>query len=96
MDKFWNWLVVSSADPEKYSLTIKAVGAGLVTVLTVVLGFARIPAGDFTPVVDGLVVVVQAFFGLVSALAFLYGVFRKLYLTWQRKSSGAEDDGAQE
>lgn len=81
MEKIWNWLVVSSADPNAYSLTIKGTLLGIATVLTMLAGFGHIQLGDLTPLVDGIVQAVQAFLALVSSVVFVVGLVRKIYRT---------------
>ncbi len=54
--------------------------------MTVVAGLANIQVGDLTPFVDGTIAVVQAFFALVSAIAFVWGFVRKIVLTIQGRN----------
>lgn len=81
MQKIWNWLMLSSQNPGQIALTVKASLLGAVTILTVGLGFAHIQVGNLSPIVDALIAALQALFGLVSALAVVWGLIRKLYLT---------------
>ena len=87
---FWNWLVVSSADEDKLSLTLKGIFGAAVTTLTVVLGFANIHVGDLTPVVDALITLIQAIAAVVSAVVTLYGLVRKVVLTITGEHAGLQ------
>jgi len=77
------WLLQSSADPSEVSLTIKGLLIGVVPVLMTVLGLAHINLGQdqITGLVDGLVGFVQAALTLISAIATLWGILRKIWLT---------------
>jgi len=82
MIKIWNWLVYSSKNAEKYSLTIK----GLATFVPSVVAFLalvniNIEANTFLAAIDILAAVVVAFFAMISALYTLTGLIRKLYTT---------------
>jgi hypothetical protein len=81
--KATTWLVYSSSDATKYSVTIKSAFAGLITVATVYSGIAHVtlPTEDLTRISDAVIVIVQSFFLIVSSLAFVYGSVRKIYLT---------------
>ncbi len=88
IDKVWDWLVWSSADPEKLSLTVKGAMTGFVTLMTVALGVAQIhlPVGApeiLNQIIDGTVLVIQAIAGLVSAIALVFGLWRKLVITFK-------------
>jgi len=77
------WIVVSSEDPTKLSLTVKGFLGGLVTVATFFLGLQDIvlDQGLVRSLIDQTVSIVQIMAGLVSALAMLYGGLRKVTLT---------------
>ncbi len=86
LQKCWDWLVWSSANPNELSLTVKGALTGVITLTTVGLGIANIHIPANVPVllnqiVDGSIVVMQAIAGLVSALAIVGGLIRKVYLT---------------
>lgn len=83
MKKIVNWVVLSSKDPNKFSLTVKGVLGGAVTLLTIFLGTQNIelPSEMLTAVVEAVVVAMQAFFALVSAVAVVWGAIRKILLT---------------
>lgn len=79
----WNWLVLSSADPEKTALTVKGFLALCVTYLTVLLGWAHLGvSGDMlSTLVDPVVNFVQNILLVVSSFVTVYGAARKLYKT---------------
>lgn len=90
MSTFFRWLIVSSSNPEKISLTVKAFLGGLVIVITAVCGLAGIHVGDLTPLVDPAIAIIQAVLGLVSAAAFFYGLVRKVILTARGEHAGLQ------
>lgn len=78
------WLVLSSSDSTKVSMTVKYFLAGLVTVITILAGFAhvQIPGPEvFTQATDAIINMVQVFFTLVASIATAWGVIRKIILT---------------
>lgn len=83
MKQFWNWLVISSADPETISLSVRGIIGGILTAITILLGLANIhvASDQVTIAVDATVKLVQAIAAFISAYAFLYGIIRKIYLT---------------
>lgn len=81
MKKLITWLVVSSKDPTKYSLTLKAILAFAATVVTMAAGLANIQVGDLTPMVNAIIEAVQAFFLFVSAVVAVIAGIRKVYRT---------------
>lgn len=84
----WNWLVLSSANPEATSLTVKAALTFVVTYATVFAGLAHVqlPGGQLTTLVDALVQFVQAVLMALSAAVAVYGAARKLWLTVSGKN----------
>lgn len=86
MKTFWSWLVTSSADPAKWSLTIKGFAGTAITIITMVAGLANIQVGDLTPVVDAVVSFVQAILLAVSSVAFIIGFVRKVWNTVSNKN----------
>ncbi len=80
----WNWVVFSSADPAKLSLTVKGYGSlAIVNIIfsTVLPALGFHPAFDLNTFADGVSSVV--FYG-ASAITFIagtIGAFRKLILT---------------
>lgn len=88
IEKIWSWLVYSSTNSQKISLSIKgAIGTILVTV-SLFAGDINIPLlGDLlNSVIDSGFMVIQSAVGLVSAIAMLLGAFRKVYTTLTGKN----------
>lgn len=89
MKTIWNWLVVSSADPEKTSLTLKA--AAVLTVPTILntinlscgIGIAcfGVTSTDINSAVNAGVGVIEGVLYVFGGVAFLYGFVRKIVLT---------------
>lgn len=72
----------SSANPEKYSATIKGIAIGIIPA---VIAFGPIFGIDITAiemndVVDKIIVAVQAIMTAVSAVVVAYGVLRKVII----------------
>ncbi len=89
MKKVFQWIVYSSADPRKISLTVRAALLGVVPMLlnavSVACGFGLVCLGVDA---DGLNTVAEAVsnlvfwgFSIVSGVMFLYGFVRKIVLT---------------
>lgn len=78
LKRAWSWVVVSSADPKRLSMTVK----GLLTMFVPILASI---AGLDTDLLNGLVqTIAQAMeYGLyfVGTLVAMYGLVRKLYNT---------------
>ena len=81
--KIWTWLVYSSENRDRISLTLKGVFAGLVTVGTVYAGLAHItlPTEQITLFVDALIATVQTLLMVISSLVTVFGLARKIYYT---------------
>lgn len=76
MNKFWNWLVKSSADPTSVALTAK----GLIsTVIPVLMVFVHNPNLNNLP--DEIYSLVIGLFGAYSAIAIVIGIVRKIALS---------------
>ena len=69
MNKLWNWLVKSSADPTRVSLTMKSV-APLVLFLAAFLKL-DVGMGDWDKLIEAIV-------AIISGFAFIYGFGRKI------------------
>ena len=80
--KVWNWLVKSSADPQRLSLTIRA-GVPALVWFFMVSGNGNVDVNAFNEVADKLAdfAAIGVQFGL-SAVA-LFGVVRKLWLSFK-------------
>ena len=78
IDKFWNWLCKSSADPTQVALTAKGVISAVIPVLMV---FVHNPNLNDLP--DEIYTLVVALFAVYSSLAVVFGLARKIYLSFQ-------------
>jgi hypothetical protein len=79
MNKFLNWIVLSSADSTQAGLTVKGILLSILPVASVLLGLAHIHVGDLTGVVDSIVSFVQAGLAVVSSIVVVIGLARKIY-----------------
>ncbi len=82
MDKFLNWLLVSSADVNEWSLTIK--GATVLVPTIVLFGnlaHVQFSSETLTSIVDTISTVVLYTGSILSGLATAIGLGRKVYLT---------------
>ena len=77
------WLVSSSQDPARWSLTIKGILVGFVPVIMAVAGLANIDIGsdELSAIIDGVASLVQVLLALVATVMTAYGFARKLYNT---------------
>jgi len=74
---FWKWLVVSSSDPNETALTVKGYVSSIVPVLMFLLhnpNLSSLPNDVYSFVV--------ACFAAYSACATVYGLGRKIYLSF--------------
>ena len=80
--RFINWLVVSSSDPNKVSLTIKGILIGVVPVLMQVLTVFGVHF-SFTSdnLIDVVCTAITAALTLVAAVTTLIGALRKVWYT---------------
>jgi hypothetical protein len=83
LKRIYNWIVVSSADPTKVSLTIKSVGLAIIPYLMIVLDLAHanIGSADLNAFFDTTSIIVQSSLTLFASVGFLFGLFRKIYNT---------------
>lgn len=79
----WNWLVYSSADPKKVSLSVKgaltmasSLIIGLLTIFSV-----SVSNDEIANIIEALGLVVEMALSLVGAVAVLIGFIRKVYRT---------------
>lgn len=79
----WNWFVISSASPEKTSLTIKGLLVGAIPAIMMVLPLLglNIELGQLQGFVDELTQAIQLMFVIASGMMTLYGLVRKLFYT---------------
>jgi hypothetical protein len=77
------WIVVSSADPQEISLSIKGVLVGLVPYVIAISGLAHLNVGQdqMTGLIDGVANVIQYALALVSGVMMVWGMARKIWLT---------------
>lgn len=75
----WNWLVKSSVNPKKTSLTIK----GVLSTAVIVLGYIGISGHgiDVGSLSGNLTDVIVQLTATITSLMALYGAVRKVYLT---------------
>jgi len=79
----WNWVVYSSADSKKFSLTLKGIAAFVITLLSFRYGIQNVQIlnENVSVLVDAVVAFVQDAVTLVSIIATIYGAVRKVVLT---------------
>lgn len=77
------WLVKSSADASKWSLTVKAVLYGLIPVAVHFLGLANIQIGSdaLTQVVDSIAQFIVVIGGVITGSVAAVGLIRKIWTT---------------
>lgn len=83
LKSIWAWLVYSSADSRKLSLTVKGALTSIIPFVIVAgnLTNLQLQNEDLENVVDGIVLVIEAGLGLVAAITFIYGAIRKVWRT---------------
>ncbi len=79
LKKIWLWIVTSSADPTKISLTIKGIGMSIIAIITLVYGNALSP--DLNTFLSSLIGLVQDVLIVISAVMTTWGLMRKIVLT---------------
>ena len=79
----WLWLGHSSSDSAKFSLSLNAIFADVITYGTVAAGFANInlPFDLLTQLFDAIVTGVQACLMLISVIVTIVGFVRKIVST---------------
>ena len=89
-EKIYDWLVLSSVDPTKVSLTVKGALVSAAATATVLLGLAHmnlpVPA-DVNQVIDLSTTLIQLFFQGFGDMVMVVGLVRKIYLTVVGKNS---------
>lgn len=83
MSNFFHWLLSSTEDPTKLALTVKG---GLGVVITVVVALSplfhlSLGSDQLNAIADALVQVVTIGASLISAVAFVIGLIRKIKAT---------------
>ena len=76
-------LLASSVNPEKLSLTIKGL-IPLIIIIVSVFGF-NVTEIDVNVIVDNIVKIVVAIGGIASLFATLYGLIRKIAVSFKKK-----------
>lgn len=76
----WNWLVKSSADPAKVSLTVKGILTGAIPAIIFIAPSLGLPINseNIGSVTDLISAVVQYILGVIASLVTIYGLFRKI------------------
>ena len=79
----WNWLVLSSANANKISLTVKGVLMSILPVLLYVMPMFNIQTShdQLASVVNDIGTIIVVFGGAVSAGVTVYGLLRKIGTT---------------
>lgn len=75
MKNFITWLVTSSADSEKYSLTIKGLLVSIAPIAIIVL---HLNTGDYGSLVDAISSVIFYGGSIISAIVTVIGLIRKI------------------
>jgi hypothetical protein len=86
LKKIFQWIVYSSANPTKVSLTLKGAGVTVIGFLVPVIGLTHIAIGGdpstvLNSILDSIASIVQVALTLVGAIVGLYGLVRKVWLT---------------
>lgn len=83
MKKFLHWLVLSSQDPQKLSLTLKGILVMYSPVIVFTLGVLKLPLDQsaLSQIIDAAVFVVQSVLVLVGASVALVGIVQKVVLS---------------
>lgn len=94
MDKFWKWVVTSSADPTSVSATVKGLIVGIIPMAVFAAGFLHLHVlpEQIQGIAELVRQIVEVGLGIVSAGIFLFGLIRKianairdLWLSWKTK-----------
>lgn len=83
MKKIFKWLVISSADPKKISLTVKATLMGIIPLAIALSGMADVPLeqNSMQAVATSVAQFVETALTLVSVTLTTAGLIRKVYLS---------------
>lgn len=81
--KIWNWLVVSSEDPEKLSMTVKGLLGTVGSAVILVSPLVHLHIGDqqVTAIIDLISQIVISFCAVISGIATILGFARKIWST---------------
>lgn len=85
VEKIVTWIVFSSKDPKKISLTVKSALTGLATLVTFYAGLQNIqlPSELLTQAIEAIVQTVQVAFGAIAIIGTAYGFIRKIVLSFR-------------
>lgn len=87
MKKILNWIMLSSQDSTKVSLTLKSTLTLLVTALTII----GLPKAELGTLADQIVTLVQGVLVVVSAATGVWGMVRKINTTMGGTNSVLND-----
>ena len=81
----WNWVVYSSANANKFSLTLKGIAGIALTVISFKYGIQNMQSVNtqVSTIIDMLIAAAQDAVMLISICSTIYGAFRKVILTAQ-------------
>lgn len=85
--KIWNWIILSSEDSTKLSLTLKSALTLLVTALTII----GLPKAELGALADQIVTLVQDLLMVISAVTGVWGLMRKINTTMGGTNSVLND-----
>jgi len=85
IDKIWTWLLYSSSNREKISMSIKGAVGTLIVAASIFLGDINVPllGENINAVIDAIFATIQAAVGLVSAIMMIVGSIRKVITTYK-------------
>lgn len=76
MKSFLTWVLYSSTNADKISLTVKG---AMVAIVPILMHF--FPMADLSQLTEGIVMLVQQVLGLIATIMLVYGGIRKLVTT---------------
>lgn len=81
LKKFWAWLLLSSSDPEKASLTIKSFGAAAATYIIFFAGLFHktVGADDLNVLTNNVANFMGIALTAVSSIGAVIGIVRKIF-----------------
>lgn len=84
LKKIWNWLVKSSVNAQRISLTVKGILIGIIPVVMTIAHLAniKVESADLTTLIDAMANLIIVLGSLVSIIAMIWGVIRKIFTTF--------------
>lgn len=84
MNKFIDWLMISSANPNKTALTVKGFLIGIIPIFMLLFNFMGIQIGEeqIKETIDGIELLIILVFGIMSLVMTGWGLIRKIYFTF--------------